>query len=82
METPGHGGWKKVGPRTYEVEYIYHIQAEGSDALLATETVRWTATVSWDGETISGPASSEIHLADGTLAAAWTFTGSGARIAP
>ncbi len=82
LETPGHGGWKKVGPRTYKVEYIYFIQAEGSADLLAIETVRWTATVSRDGETISGPASSEVHLADGTLVVSWTFTGSGVRIAP
>ena len=80
METPGHGAWEKTGQRTYDVKYIYFIQAEGSAELLATETVRWQATVSRDGQTISGPASSEVHLADGTLVVSWTFTGSGTRI--
>ena len=46
------------------------------------ETVRWRATVSPYSQTISGPASSEVHLADGTLVVSWTFTGSGTRIAP
>lgn len=82
METPGHGGWVKTGPRSYEIEYLYLIQAEGSADLLATETVRWEATISSDGEAISGPASSEVHLADGTLVVSWTFTASGTRIAP
>jgi hypothetical protein len=82
METPGHDGWAKTGPRTYDVEYIYLIQAVDSADLLATETVRWRATVSPDFQTISGPASSEVHLADGTLVVSWTFTGSGTRIAP
>jgi hypothetical protein len=82
LETPGHGGWKRVGPRTYEVKYVYFIQdANGSD-LLGTETVYWRATISHDGRTISGPGRSEVHLADGTLAVSWTFTGNGTRIEP
>src|SRR5690606_38211244 len=75
LETPGHGGWVRTGPRTYEIEYIYFIQhADGGD-LLAIETVHWQGTVSRDGRTISGPGASEVHLADGTLAVSWSFTG-------
>jgi hypothetical protein len=80
LETPGHGAWKRVDLHTYEVNYLYLIQhADGGD-LLGTETVRWRGTISGDGKTISGPGSSEVHLADGTLAVAWSFTGIGARI--
>jgi hypothetical protein len=82
LETPGHGGWVRIGPRTYEIEYIYFIQdAQGSD-LLGIETVRWRGTISRDGRTISGPGRSEVHLADGTLAVSWSFTGTGTRVGP
>ena len=83
LETPGHGAWEKIGRRTYAVSFTFLLQDPASGNEVGTDTIRWTATIGDDGETISGPWKSSVVIVGGPqIDFAGTIAGARMKVIP
>jgi hypothetical protein len=73
------GVWKKVGPRTVQLNHIgWNFDAAGNS--IGTFTLNETNTVSWDGNTYTGTFDYKVYDTDGTPVYEATGTQTATRI--
>jgi len=72
LETPGHGSWERVGPRTYAISFRFLLQGAPDNAAfrgqdLGTDNVRWQPTLDRSTARLSGPFQSDVKDPGGAV---------------
>ena len=78
LATPGHGAWKRIGPRTFAISFKFYVQgAQGNPffegELVGTNNINYIAKVSENGKGLRAKWNSALVDPDGNL----LFEGSG-----
>ena len=85
LETPGHGEWKKVGVKEYQVNYTFLLQGapdnpKARGVALGTETISLRLRLNRQGTQLSGTFRSDAKDPNGNIVFTTTGTYSATRI--
>lgn len=85
LATPGHGAWRKIGPRTYAISFKFYVQGgQGNPyyegALVGINNINYTATLDESGKALEATWTSALTDPDGTRLFGGSGTFSGKRI--
>lgn len=82
LATPGHGAWKKIGPKTFAISFKFYVQGgqgnpyfEGE--LVGINNINYTATIGESGKDLNATWTSALVDPGGTVLfeGSGTFTG-------
>ena len=85
LETPGHGAWRRVGPNTLQINFLFLLQGAPDNPALAgnpfgTDNISIRAELDHSGKLLTGTFRSDVKDLGGNIIFTTTGTYSASRI--